>query len=31
MTGIESITQETIQNQIYTIRGKQVMMNSCLS
>jgi len=25
MTGIAAITQETIQNQIYTIRGKQVM------
>jgi len=27
MTDLISITQETIQNQIYNIRGKQVMMD----
>jgi hypothetical protein len=31
MTGIAAITQETIQNQIYTIRGKQVMMDRDLA
>jgi hypothetical protein len=31
MTGIVEITQETIQNQIYTIRGKQVMMDRDLA
>lgn len=31
MTGIISINQDTIQNQIYTIRGKQVMMDRDLA
>jgi len=31
MTGIAAITQETIQNQILTIRGKQVMMDRDLA
>ncbi len=31
MTDVISITQDTIQNQIYTIRGKQVMMDRDLA
>jgi hypothetical protein len=31
MTGIAAITQETIQGQIYTIRGKQVMIDRDLA
>jgi hypothetical protein len=31
MTGIAAITQETIQSQIFTIRGKQVMMDRDLA
>jgi hypothetical protein len=31
MTGIATITQETIQGQIFTIRGKQVMMDRDLA
>ncbi len=31
MTAIETITQETIQNKIFTIRGKQVMIDRDLA
>ena len=31
MTAIEAITQETIQNKIFTIRGKQVMIDRDLA